>query len=141
MPTADEYAGRTPSSRWTIATWDDGRCTVIGTRRGRSHGRTTLSVTTANTHRCQFDAKATNAPRSPRPTTVRWIVSIQNSSSADRTPAPGPYGIATIGGRASDTPPLVAKGPVWSTSVAEPIEMPSASICCATSMPTHSPTG
>ena len=54
---------------------------------------------------------------------------------------PASYGAVTIGGRASDTPPLVANGPVRSTSVAEPIEMPSASICCATSRPTHSPTG
>ena len=52
-----------------------------------------------------------------------------------------PYGAVTIGGRATDTPPLVAKGPVLSKSVVEPIEMPSASICCATSRPTHSPTG
>jgi len=52
-----------------------------------------------------------------------------------------PYDAVTIGGRASDTPPLVANGPDRSTSVAEPIEMPPASICCATSRPTHSPTG
>ena len=53
----------------------------------------------------------------------------------------GTSGTVTIGGRASDTPPLVANGPDRSTSVAEPIEMPSASICWATSRPTHSPTG
>ena len=51
------------------------------------------------------------------------------------------YGALAIGGLASDTPPLVANGPVRSTSVVEPIEMPSASICWATSRPTHSPTG
>jgi hypothetical protein len=54
---------------------------------------------------------------------------------------PAASGAGAIGGRASDTPPLVANGPVRSTSVAEPIEMPSASICCATSTPIHSPTG
>ena len=65
--------------------------------------------------------------------------STQPASHIDCRPAS--YGAVTIGGRASDTPPLVANGPVRSTSVAEPIEMPSASICCATSRPTHSPTG
>ena len=71
---------------------------------------------------------------------VRWQLGpSRRAPSIDCRSAP--YGAVTIGGRASDTPPLVANGPVLSTSVAEPIEMPSASICCATSRPTHSPTG
>ena len=72
---------------------------------------------------------------------VRWAQPSPLNRHRNIDCRPASYGAVAIGGRASDTPPLVANGPVRSTSVAEPIEMPSASICWATSRPTHSPTG
>ena len=58
MPTPDEYAGGTPSSTCTMAACADGRVTVIGTRRSRSHGAAMLVVTSARTQTCQSDASA-----------------------------------------------------------------------------------
>ena len=75
--------------------------------------------------------------RLDRVTVVWWVTSwarygrtVRQSSGYPPIRAVGSprYVVAVSGGRASDTPPLVANGPVRSTSVAEPIEMPSAAI-------------
>ena len=46
-----------------MATCEDGRSTVIGTRRNRTHGQATLRVITASTHTCQSEASAQRAAR------------------------------------------------------------------------------
>jgi hypothetical protein len=63
-----------------MAAWDDGRMTVIGTRRNRSHGHATLAVRIARTQTCQSVATATTGLVAPRPSTARWTVSAQNTA-------------------------------------------------------------
>ncbi len=50
MPTADANAGVTPWSNETSTACEEGRSTVTGTRRRRSHGDATLAVSSARIH-------------------------------------------------------------------------------------------
>ena len=65
-----------------MAACDDGRTTVTGTRRSRSHGHATLAVRTASTHTCQSVAMATIGFVVPRPSRAKWTVSAQNTAIA-----------------------------------------------------------
>lgn len=65
-----------------MAAWDDGRTTVTGTRRRRSHGHATLAVRIVRTHTCQSAATATTGFVVPRPSRATWTVSAQNTAIA-----------------------------------------------------------
>ena len=69
-----------------MAAWDDGRMTVTGTRRRRSHGHATLAVRIARTQTCQSVATLTNGAWWPRPSMARWTVSAQNTAIAVHPP-------------------------------------------------------
>ena len=86
IPTADANAGVTPWSKWTMAACAEGRSTVTGTRRSRSHGEATLAVRIASTQTCQLEARAASGPASPRPRSARCTVSAQNSATAVQPP-------------------------------------------------------
>ena len=69
-----------------MAACAEGRSTVTGTRRSRSHGEATLAVSSASTQTCQLDAIASSAPASPRCRRARCTVSAQNSAIAVQPP-------------------------------------------------------
>src|SRR3954471_12238142 len=67
IPTAEAKAGVTPESNSTIAACAAGGSTLTGTRRSRSHGEATLTVSSASTHTCQAGAArcSVSAQKSP----------------------------------------------------------------------------
>ena len=66
-----------------MAAWADGRITVTGTRRSRSHGHATLAVRIAKTHTCQSVASADDRDRRGLgPSRARWTVSAQKTAIA-----------------------------------------------------------
>src|SRR5215213_4423120 len=84
MPTAEATAGARRPGKVTIAAWPDGRSTVIGTRRSRSHGETMQKVTSASTHTCHVVAIARRAGSSR--SSARCSVKTQNSAIALHPP-------------------------------------------------------
>ena len=71
IPTAEANAGLTPWSKCTITACEEGRSTVTGTRRSRSHGETMLAVTSASTPTCQPGASAPGGASAPRRARLR----------------------------------------------------------------------